>query len=722
MYFLFSRLLTVSLSIALILIITGVFVDGTSFTPLQKTKTTTTVAFAQAPNATAIKTSNITTQNSNQPSVSPTSNDSLFVTAINVGDNQSDVAVNPKTNKVYVTLSDKPILSVIDGGTNKVIKNITVGKDPTRLAVNPNNNTIYVGGRDNSTTIINGYNNNKLTTIHLSKTPSIITANPITNKVYIGYFDLPEISIIDGITNSIVKNITLDTKPSTNGITHMAINPNTNLIYAIRNGNFHTVSVVDGNTDRLVKNITLKDVVHSLAVDPGTNLLYVTQLGRISVIDGNTNNIVKNIIYDTPPFDDPFTLAINPSTKVLYVSDSFNDVWAIDTTSNVVVGNVTLSQSPEVIAINPITNTVYTAANEDGDNHVSMIKENNTRPLPTAAVIPNNNTTTTTIPHNTNIQTDYLTLFKQGTQLLNSGNYTGAISAYDKALSLDPNHAAGWNNRGEALGKLGRHDAALESYDKALAIDPTIALIWNNRGFTLYNLGKYNESIAAYAKAISLEPNNTMFQQNRDIVLKHTGLTSATTNTNNNNNNNMTGLSQPQPGNVTNPSRASLPPSSAPMLNYENPTFGIRMQYPSNWIANETVDRIVNGTKVVEFDTPTTGFSNNLILFVRQVNNNKDSISWELLGSIETDSFNPGYKILEANTNATLSKQPAYLLVDSTTNANGVTSILREIGTIIGDKVYIVQFFADSADYFTYVPTVNKMIDSVVITPSNTKN
>ena len=42
----------------------------------------------------------------------------------------------------------------------------------------------------------------------------------------------------------------------------------------------------------------------------------------------------------------------------------------------------------------------------------------------------------------------------------------------------------------------------------------------------------------------------------------------------------------------------------------------------------------------------------------------------------ETDSFNPGYKILESNTAATLSKQPAYLLLDSTRNANGVRSIL----------------------------------------------
>jgi hypothetical protein len=38
-----------------------------------------------------------------------------------------------------------------------------------------------------------------------------------------------------------------------------------------------------------------------------------------------------------------------------------------------------------------------------------------------------------------------------------------------------------------------------------------------------------------------------------------------------------------------------------------------------------------------------------------------------------------------------------------------------EVGTIIGDKAYSVQYIADAPRYSDYLPTVQKMIDSLVI-------
>jgi hypothetical protein len=43
-----------------------------------------------------------------------------------------------------------------------------------------------------------------------------------------------------------------------------------------------------------------------------------------------------------------------------------------------------------------------------------------------------------------------------------------------------------------------------------------------------------------------------------------------------------------------------------------------------------------------------------------------------------------------------------------------------EIGTIIGDKVYSVQYIADAARYTDYLPIVQRMIDSLVINPTET--
>jgi len=38
-----------------------------------------------------------------------------------------------------------------------------------------------------------------------------------------------------------------------------------------------------------------------------------------------------------------------------------------------------------------------------------------------------------------------------------------------------------------------------------------------------------------------------------------------------------------------------------------------------------------------------------------------------------------------------------------------------DIGTIIGDIAYSVQYIADASRYSDYLPTVQKMIDSLVI-------
>jgi hypothetical protein len=38
-----------------------------------------------------------------------------------------------------------------------------------------------------------------------------------------------------------------------------------------------------------------------------------------------------------------------------------------------------------------------------------------------------------------------------------------------------------------------------------------------------------------------------------------------------------------------------------------------------------------------------------------------------------------------------------------------------EVGTIIGDKAYMIQYIADAPKYSDYLPTVQKMIDSMQI-------
>ena len=73
------------------------------------------------------------------------------------------VAVNPVTNKIYVTNYNNNNVTVIDGATNNTT-DVAAGTNPIPVAVNPNTNKVYVanvaGNNTSTVTVIDGATNN----------------------------------------------------------------------------------------------------------------------------------------------------------------------------------------------------------------------------------------------------------------------------------------------------------------------------------------------------------------------------------------------------------------------------------------------------------------------------------------------------------------------------------------------------------------------------------
>ena len=87
------------------------------------------------------------------------------------------------------------------------------------------------------------------------------------------------------------------------------------------------------------------------------------------------------------------------------------------------------------------------------------------------------------------------------------GRTEEALASYDKAISLNPNSAETYSNRGVVLQELGRTEEALASYDKAISLYSNNAKAHFNRGNALKELRGFDEAIISYKNAISLEPN-----------------------------------------------------------------------------------------------------------------------------------------------------------------------------------------------------------------------
>ncbi|WP_292427533.1 tetratricopeptide repeat protein [Methanoregula sp.] len=118
-----------------------------------------------------------------------------------------------------------------------------------------------------------------------------------------------------------------------------------------------------------------------------------------------------------------------------------------------------------------------------------------------------------------------------GRNLTDQKNYTEAFQAYDQAIALDPNYAAAWDGKADALNRANQYTAdplatlnmALANSNQALALNASSANEWINHGQILYTIGAYyqnqlndktnaslyyNEQLDSFEKAISVEPDN----------------------------------------------------------------------------------------------------------------------------------------------------------------------------------------------------------------------
>ena len=71
--------------------------------------------------------------------------------------------------------------------------------------------------------------------------------------------------------------------------------------------------------------------------------------------------------------------------------------------------------------------------------------------------------------------------FEAGVALYERGALGMAISAYEKAVALNPRYTHAYVNKGNALRKLGWFAFALKDYNTAIEVDPEYAPAYNSR-------------------------------------------------------------------------------------------------------------------------------------------------------------------------------------------------------------------------------------------------
>ena len=179
---------------------------------------------------------------------------------------------------------------------------------------------------------------NLLSDIKVERNPVAVAVNELLNIVYVANYGDNSVSVIDGETNRIIENIIVDGPP-----TGIAVNPVTNMTYVSINNDpsafttvngsipikkKDTVSVIDGRIDRVVREITVDEEPTGIAVNPVTNMIYVSTSNKnmktVSLINGSTNDFITNMkIANINQKDDkpnPQGIAVDTKTNTIFVA------------------------------------------------------------------------------------------------------------------------------------------------------------------------------------------------------------------------------------------------------------------------------------------------------------------------------------------------------------------------------------------------------------------
>ncbi|HEV8634236.1 MAG TPA: serine/threonine-protein kinase, partial [Chloroflexota bacterium] len=93
-----------------------------------------------------------------------------------------------------------------------------------------------------------------------------------------------------------------------------------------------------------------------------------------------------------------------------------------------------------------------------------------------------------------------------------------AAACYDRALALNPHHAAGWSGRAAACRSLGRFDEALAAAGRAVALAPRRPEGWNEQGLALQAVHRHREARRCFDVALRIDPGCATTWNNLGLV------------------------------------------------------------------------------------------------------------------------------------------------------------------------------------------------------------
>ena len=102
--------------------------------------------------------------------------------------------------------------------------------------------------------------------------------------------------------------------------------------------------------------------------------------------------------------------------------------------------------------------------------------------------------------------------------------WSNAIEAYQKALSLQSDYVEAHNGLGVVYGILGQYEIAIDHFKEAIALNSAKGYLYNNLGYAYYLQGMYHDAELSFQTALSNDPHNGKAKKNLTLVHNKMGI------------------------------------------------------------------------------------------------------------------------------------------------------------------------------------------------------
>ncbi|WP_353063907.1 YncE family protein [Tunturibacter psychrotolerans] len=178
------------------------------------------------------------------------------------------VAVDSKSNQVYLLGYEDPNLRIMNGATGEVTREPVGSIHAWALAIDQGIRKLYVTGVGSADVLVVDLESRTHTVIKVGNYPCAIAVNPKTHMAYVTNYADNTVSVIDGVSGKVKGTIPVGSHPQS-----VAVDPTRARVY-VGNMQGNNISVIDASRMKIIQTLPAGSHPYAVVTDPETGAVY----------------------------------------------------------------------------------------------------------------------------------------------------------------------------------------------------------------------------------------------------------------------------------------------------------------------------------------------------------------------------------------------------------------------------------------------------------------